>query len=453
MQGHSGVVSLEALRWLDRTGITFVHLDHDGAVLTSSARARLDDPRLRRSQALATVNDVGLGLVVDILSSKLAGQARVARDYLDAADAAHEIERLKLLLGEVTGLSRAREIEATAAVAYFAAWNRVALRWARLDEQRIPHHWRGFAGRRSLLSTTSTIHATDPINAMLNYLYALAEAECRRACLVLGLDPGLGFLHVDAKGRDSLALDLIEVVRPDVDAYLVELAAAHVFRHRDFAERDDGQCRILAPLTHRLAETLPRWEHAVAPWAEHVAHRLADTSPRPLRKSTPLTSAIRRQTATTTAASRREPATDPTPTTAAKTKPATLGPVCIDCGAALSHHQRRYCPDCWPTHQRAAGLTGSAAARAQLAGEHARQTRGRAVSAGKRAAQQQHARALGYDPQMWADQLGPKVRTRTLAEISAATGLSIQYASLIRRGRQTPHPKHWAALAALVAAR
>jgi hypothetical protein len=43
---------------------------------------------------------------------------------------------------------------------------------------------------------------------MLNYLYAVLESESRLAAAALGLDPGLGVLHVDTPARDSLACDL-----------------------------------------------------------------------------------------------------------------------------------------------------------------------------------------------------------------------------------------------------
>ena len=39
----------------------------------------------------------------------------------------------------------------------------------------------------------------NPANAMLNYLYAVLESEARLAIAALGLDPGLGFWHVDAQ--------------------------------------------------------------------------------------------------------------------------------------------------------------------------------------------------------------------------------------------------------------
>ena len=123
------------------------------------------------------------------------------------------------------------EIEATAAVDYFASWvGNVGYRWANKDRDRIPAHWHGFQGRRSLVARSTNACASDPINATLNYLYALGEIECRRACLVRGLDPGL--LHVDTKGRDSLALDLIEAIRPTIDTQVLDLCQYRVFAAR-----------------------------------------------------------------------------------------------------------------------------------------------------------------------------------------------------------------------------
>src|SRR2546430_7689206 len=39
--------------------------------------------------------------------------------------------------------------------------------------------------------------AVNPANAILNYLYAVLESETCLAIAALGLDPGLGFLHVE----------------------------------------------------------------------------------------------------------------------------------------------------------------------------------------------------------------------------------------------------------------
>jgi len=47
-------------------------------------------------------------------------------------------------------------------------------------------------------------------------------------------------------------------------------------------------------------------------------------------------------------------------------------------------------------------------------------------------------------------EVAPKLDTFTLAEIAAATGLSLAACSRIRAGTQVPHPRHWGALLALV---
>jgi CRISPR-associated protein Cas1 len=54
----------------------------------------------------------------------------------------------------------------------------------------------------------------DNVNALLSFLYALLAHDARSACECSGLDPAVGFLHTDRPGRPSLALDLMEELRP-----------------------------------------------------------------------------------------------------------------------------------------------------------------------------------------------------------------------------------------------
>ncbi len=54
----------------------------------------------------------------------------------------------------------------------------------------------------------------DPVNALLSFLYALVQHDCTAALESVGLDPAVGYLHVDRPGRPSLTLDLMEEFRP-----------------------------------------------------------------------------------------------------------------------------------------------------------------------------------------------------------------------------------------------
>jgi CRISPR/Cas system-associated endonuclease Cas1 len=89
-------------------------------------------------------------------------------------------------------------------------------------------------GQRVSPLSAATRMAVNPADALLNYLYALVEAETRIGCLTPGLDPALGFVHADYRGRDSVALDLMEAVRPKIDTYVLDLVAGRVFRASDF---------------------------------------------------------------------------------------------------------------------------------------------------------------------------------------------------------------------------
>lgn len=53
----------------------------------------------------------------------------------------------------------------------------------------------------------------DRVNAVLSFLYAMLAHDARCACESCGLDPAVGFLHVDRPGRPGLALDLMEEFR------------------------------------------------------------------------------------------------------------------------------------------------------------------------------------------------------------------------------------------------
>ena len=84
------------------------------------------------------------------------------------------------------------------------------------------------------------------MGAMLNYLYAILETEARLALLAVGCDPGVGIQHADQRSRDSMACDVMEAVRPDVDVWLLQFLATRVLKRQDIVEvgtANVGSCR------------------------------------------------------------------------------------------------------------------------------------------------------------------------------------------------------------------
>jgi CRISPR-associated protein Cas1 len=63
----------------------------------------------------------------------------------------------------------------------------------------------------------------DIFNICLNYGYGILYSEIERSCILSGMDPYLGFLHVDRYGKPSMVLDLVEQFRPIIDRAIINL--------------------------------------------------------------------------------------------------------------------------------------------------------------------------------------------------------------------------------------
>ncbi|MFE0525851.1 CRISPR-associated endonuclease Cas1 [Streptomyces sp. NPDC058954] len=277
-----GSITFDAVNWCEAVGIQLIYTNGDGKpVLATTARS--EDARLRRSQAFAGAGgpyeETGLHIVKEILRRKLSGQAANLRQ-MGHEKAALEVEQCSREIENAPTVDLCRSWEGSAASVYWGAWvGTVSVPWLAGDAEKIPAHWQVYVSRASLTSGKAR-GATDPVNAMLNYCYRLAEIECILACQAVGLDPQFGFLHLDRDSRNSLALDLLEVVRPEIERYVLELVGEvgndpRDFHRNDFLENSEGQCRILAPLTHELAEQTVKWARTLAPVVEEFAAILA----------------------------------------------------------------------------------------------------------------------------------------------------------------------------------
>ena len=81
----------------------------------------------------------------------------------------------------------------------------------------------------------------DATNALLSFVYALLTSDVRGALEEVGLDPAVGYLHVDRPGRPSLALDLMEEFRPFfADRLALSLINRRQLSHKDFKTLDNG---------------------------------------------------------------------------------------------------------------------------------------------------------------------------------------------------------------------
>lgn len=105
----------------------------------------------------------------------------------------------------------------------------------------------------------------DPMNALLSFLYTLLAHDCRSALETVGLDPAVGFLHRERPGRPSLALDLMEELRPVLaDRVALSLVNRRQLGAGDFetalsgavAMKDDARKTVLTAWQERKRDEL-----------------------------------------------------------------------------------------------------------------------------------------------------------------------------------------------------
>lgn len=139
--------------------------------------------------------------------------------------ASQTIQELLPAVPQETELDRLRGLEGVGATAYFGVLDDMVLR----DKETFFFHTRS---RRPPL---------DPFNAMLSFAYSLLANDCAAALESVGLDSYVGFLHRDRPGRSSLALDLMEELRPCMaDRFVLTLINNRMIKSSDFIQRENG---------------------------------------------------------------------------------------------------------------------------------------------------------------------------------------------------------------------
>lgn len=224
-------------------GITVSYLDPNGRFVARVEGQRSGNVLLRRAQ-FRVADDCArtVPIVRGIVAAKAANQRtvlrRALRDHgeamtLEAAATLHaaearltDIVRRTLAVDSVDAL---RGLEGEAAFVYFHAFPALI----RVDDPAF-----AFGGR-------SRRPPLDRINALLSFLYALLGHDCRSALEAHGLDPQVGFLHADRPGRASLALDMMEELRPVLaDRLALSLVNRRQLAAADFVVEEAGGVRL-----------------------------------------------------------------------------------------------------------------------------------------------------------------------------------------------------------------
>ncbi|WP_298161787.1 CRISPR-associated endonuclease Cas1 [Acidocella sp.] len=255
----SGAITLDVLSWLATQNIPLIHIDYRGRVIASIGNNLAGtDPNLRCLQFDLSKNQkrsmqVGAWIIHRKITRAL---DVVERNFLPSKaknDALAQLHRDAAILkrGWSGSIDELLGVEGRCALLYFRAWRGLPLTWTGTGRKPIPETWKAVGFRRAKRNDGNQF-ARHPVQAMLNYAYAVLESQVRIEVANLGLDPSIGFLHRSLEGRSALLLDLVEPLRPSVDEVILRFVTGRSFTPSDFTLSTDGVCRLHPELARRI---------------------------------------------------------------------------------------------------------------------------------------------------------------------------------------------------------
>lgn len=200
-----------------------------------AARAHSDSTRRLGQYRVSMDDGLRTPLARWLVLVKVRAQQRLLKDALTGrADLRHPLttasETLNGIIGQLRedqfalSLASLRGFEGAAAAAYFSGFTRLfapALNFTGRNKRPPP----------------------DPVNACLSLGYTLLHYDAVRACHIVGLDSMLGFYHDVNFGRESLACDLMEPLRPLLDRWVWQMFRERQLRAEHFSD-DNGRCQM-----------------------------------------------------------------------------------------------------------------------------------------------------------------------------------------------------------------
>lgn len=260
---------------LGEAGVVLLVLGRRGGQRLSLALGpRHNDATVRLAQcAVALDAEAALAYARALMRAKLGAHRRALHRMLAVradcrkplTDALASLAQVEAGLGAAADIGSIRGCEGAAAGAYFRALTSV-----------FPPSL-GFGGRNRR-------PPRDPVNAALSLGYTLLHADAVRACHIAGLDPLIGFYHRPAFGRESLACDLVEPLRPRVDTWLWDMFRTRTLREDHFATSASG-CQLQKAGRARFYAA---YEEAATVWRRWLRSRCAALARQLRERATPM---------------------------------------------------------------------------------------------------------------------------------------------------------------------
>jgi CRISP-associated protein Cas1 len=261
MLDGSGNITFDVLTWLNEQKVPLVKIDWTGKVVTVVGGDSFAANRERVAWQIETRSDrrKRMEFCNALIARKIAGCVQTLEESLrhshawDRAMKRAKDDLARLAKDPPETVNELRLLEAQSAVAYFRTWYATSLLWRTSARHPIPDEWRTVGPRFTRVYATGSRNASHPVNAILNYAYAVLQSQVQTKAVADGYDPMLGIMHSDRDDAAAFVFDMMEPERPKVDRAVLAFLKSEALHPADFTIREDGVVRLNPELARKIA--------------------------------------------------------------------------------------------------------------------------------------------------------------------------------------------------------
>lgn len=270
IDGHTGNITFESMRWLMKHNIHLTLLNWDGKLLAATLPETPLSGKLRIKQYQKYQdNTIRFKIAEKIVHSKIQSSlnllSELAKFYdFGYAKAEKSIQNeLESFAKTEATLNNLMVYEARIAHAYFESLGVI------FTKTGTKFDYSPRAGK-----TRRNYNASDEINVLLNYGYSILEAEIRKCTNAIGLDYCIGFLHEIFQGRTPLVYDLQELFRWLIDYSVIQVLEEDSLQKSDFIITENYHMRLRESGAKLLIEKIRlNFNHKVPYKGKHFAYQ------------------------------------------------------------------------------------------------------------------------------------------------------------------------------------
>lgn len=257
IDGHTGNITFEAIRWLMKHDISLTILNWNGNLLGVTLPQSPKAGKLKIAQYRKYLDSTArYEIAVKIVNQKIDNTYNLLKElarYYDVLDV-KQIE--KTFAAEEVNYKQNQDGKNSNNLLMMYEGRIATFYWdclAKVFNKLYPSF--NFKSRKNK-SYSWNMNASDEVNALLNYGYAILESEVRKDINAEGLDPTIGFLHELDESKEPLVYDLQELFRWLIDLSVIQLLEEKKLKKSGFIVTENYHIRLKEQTAKQLIEKI-----------------------------------------------------------------------------------------------------------------------------------------------------------------------------------------------------